>query len=131
MKRRDVLSYIGGLQFSFVSQLFDSRESITMAVFLWFVQNMCCLFSLLPSCRAKETKWRSSGQTPFTLKPKQLAIKKINFQPPKNTSQFKKKKNFTFVSSNFLVRTLHCKRNLKKFNFCLWKHEKTALKSCS
>ena len=27
----------------------------------------------------KETKGRSSGQTPFTLKPKQLALKKTNF----------------------------------------------------
>ena len=58
------------------------------------------IFSLV----TKETKGRSSGQTPFTLKPKQLALKKHNFEPPKNASQIKRKN--TFVLSNFLVQTL-------------------------
>ena len=49
MKRRDVLSYIGGLQFSFVSQLFDSRESITMAVFVWFCPKNIRILYLLKS----------------------------------------------------------------------------------
>ena len=31
----------------------------------------------------KETKGRSSGQTPFTIKPKQLALKKTFFNPKK------------------------------------------------
>ena len=33
--------------------------------------------------RHEETKGRSSGQTPFTLKPKQLALKKSIFNPKK------------------------------------------------
>ena len=36
----------------------------------------------------KETKGRSSGQTPFTLKPKQLALKKTIFNPPKILPKF-------------------------------------------
>ena len=38
--------------------------------------------------------------------------------------------NFTFVSSNFLVRILQC-NFFQNNNFCPWKHEKTALKRCS
>ena len=50
----------------------------------------------------KETKGRSSGQTPFTLKPKQLALKKQFLTPQKYFPNLFLKK-FTFVSSNFLV----------------------------
>jgi hypothetical protein len=42
----------------------------------------------------KETKERSSGQTPFTLKPKQLALKKTIFNPPKILPKLKKKIHF-------------------------------------
>ena len=58
----------------------------------------------------KETKGRSSGQTPFTLKPKQLALKK-QFLTQKNTSQISLKKIHFCI--NFLVRTLQCKKILK------------------
>jgi hypothetical protein len=56
----------------------------------------------------KETKGRSSGQTPFTIKPKQLALEKTIFNP-----------NFfsTFLSSNFLVQTLQCKQKLRNLIF--------------
>ena len=36
----------------------------------------------------KETKGKSSGQTSFTLKSKQLALKKTIFNPPKIVSKF-------------------------------------------
>jgi hypothetical protein len=38
----------------------------------------------------KETKGRSGGQTPFTLKPKQLALKKAIFNSPKILPNFVK-----------------------------------------
>jgi hypothetical protein len=57
----------------------------------------------------KETKGRSSRQTPFTIKPKQLAIKKQFLTPQKYFPNLKKK-----ISKNFIFA-----------------HEKTALKSCS
>ena len=38
---------------------------------------------------------------------------------------------FLIIFSIFLVRTPQCNKNLKKINFCPWKHEKTGLKSCS
>jgi hypothetical protein len=38
---------------------------------------------------------------------------------------------FFLIFSNFLVRTLQCKKKSKKLNFCPWKHEKKAQKSCS
>ena len=71
-----------------------------------------------PECvENKETKGRSSGQTPFTIKPKQLALKKTIFTPKKYFLNFFKN-FFTFVSSNFLVRTLQCKEKIKiKFKF--------------
>ena len=73
----------------------------------------------------KETKGRSSGQTPFTLKPK-LALKKQQFSTPqKYFSNFCKKK-FTFVSSTFLVQTLQCKKKKFKKEFCPWKHKKNS-----
>ena len=51
----------------------------------------------------KETKGRSSGQTPFTIKPKQLALKKQCLTPQRYFPNLKK---ITFVLSNFLVPTL-------------------------
>jgi hypothetical protein len=78
----------------------------------------------------KETKGRSSGQTPFTLKPK-LALKKQQFSTPqKYFSNFCKKK-FTFVSSTFLVQTLQCKKKNLKKNFAHENIKKTAIKNCS
>jgi hypothetical protein len=43
---------------------------------------------------SKETKGRSSGQTPFTLKPKQLALKKPVFNTLKILPKLKKKKKY-------------------------------------
>ena len=43
----------------------------------------------------KETKGRSSGQTPFAIKPKQLALKETIFNPPKILPNFFKN-NFQF-----------------------------------
>jgi hypothetical protein len=40
----------------------------------------------------KETKGRSRGQTPFTIKPKQLALKKQIFNPPRILPNLKNKK---------------------------------------
>ena len=66
----------------------------------YFVCSLC-FFSILYECKflrlyictkVKDTKGRSSGQTPFTQKPKQLALKKTNFNPPKILPKFNKKK---------------------------------------
>ena len=67
---------------------------------------------------------------PITL----TRVIQIRGQPIKN-----QKKNFwkflkfflNFLFSNYLVRTLKCKKKFKKKYSCPWKHEKTKLKSCS
>mgnify|MGYP006863762048 CR=1 FL=1 len=63
-----------------------------------------------------------------TLSPKQLALKKFLTKKEIFSNFFKA--FFTFVSSNFLVRALHCKKKWK-LNFHPGEHEKTALKICS
>ena len=63
----------------------------------------------------KETKERSSGQTPFTVKPKQLALKKKQFLTQRKYFPNLKEKIFTFVSSNFLVYNV--KKSFKKLVF--------------
>jgi hypothetical protein len=80
--------------------------------------NYLCLayFDLKKYTYTKETKGRSSRQTPFTLKPKQLAPKTTIFNPKKYFSNFLLN-FFTFVLSNFLVRTLQCKNLFKKSIF--------------
>jgi hypothetical protein len=65
----------------------------------------------------KKTKGRSSGETPFTIKPKQLALKKTKFLTTKKYFTNFLKIIFTFVSSNFLVQTQQCQKTLKKINF--------------
>ena len=75
----------------------------------------------------KETKGKSSGQTPFTLKPKQLALKKPIFNPPKILPNLKKN-IFTYISYNFLVQTLQCKTIFKNLIFAHENMKKQPLK---
>ena len=49
-----------------------------------------CMLSVAP----KETKGRSSGQTPFTIKPKQIALEKKTFNPKKILPKLIKKNHF-------------------------------------
>ena len=117
LKNNSAPSHINQMEFSYHGSL-------------RFIDVLCISILIKRWVFHKETKGRSSGQTPFTIKPKQLALKKQFLTPQKYFPNFFLI-FFTFVSSNFSVRTLQCKKKYKKLNFCPWIHEKTALKSCS